>query len=158
MPTGVLMGESTMPNLPPELELFSSLMDAQPEPVRAAFHYCLTLVMVESGKTRLVETRAGDSPDCMFETVVGKTLSLPRPAISREEEQDLIATLQQIINEEDRPWRLRASAMTEYRQDILLLILAAPVLGGLAALTREWSAAAAGGAVALYFSWQFWRN
>jgi hypothetical protein len=49
--------------------------------------------------------------------------------------------------------------MTEYRQDMPLLILAATVLGGLAALTGEWSAAAAaGGAVALYFSWQFWRN
>ena len=29
--------------------------------MRAAFHYCLALVMVESGKARLVETRLGKS-------------------------------------------------------------------------------------------------
>jgi hypothetical protein len=38
-----------MTNLPPELAAFASLADAQPEPVRAAFQYCLALAMVESG-------------------------------------------------------------------------------------------------------------
>jgi hypothetical protein len=31
----------------------------QPEPVRAAFHYCLALMMVEAGKARLIETLPG---------------------------------------------------------------------------------------------------
>jgi hypothetical protein len=70
--------------------------------VRAAFHYCLALVMVESGKARLIETRPGDSPVCVFETMAGDTLTLVKPAISWEEEQDLIATLRQIVNEEGR--------------------------------------------------------
>jgi len=46
-----------MPDLPPEIAAFTSLLDAQSKPVRAAFHYCLALVMVESGKARLIETR-----------------------------------------------------------------------------------------------------
>ncbi len=32
-----------MTNLPAELAAFASLLDAQPEPVRAAFAYCLAL-------------------------------------------------------------------------------------------------------------------
>jgi hypothetical protein len=90
-----------MPDLPPELELFSSLADAQPAPVRAALHYCLAVVMVEAGKARVVETLPGDtSPICVYETMAGDTFSLVKPAISQEEEEDLIATLRQIINEE----------------------------------------------------------
>jgi hypothetical protein len=76
---------NSVTNLPPELELFSSLMDAQREPVRAALHYCLSLVMVESGNARLIETRPGDaSPICVFETVAGDTFSLAKPAISQK--------------------------------------------------------------------------
>lgn len=57
--------------------------------------------MVETGKARLIETHPGDaSPICVFEMVAGNTLSLAKPAISREEEQDLIASLRQIIDEE----------------------------------------------------------
>jgi hypothetical protein len=82
-----------MTDLPPELELFSSLADAQPAPVRAALHCCLALVMVESGNARVVETLPGDtSPICVFETMAGDTFSLAKPTISREEEQDLIAS------------------------------------------------------------------
>jgi hypothetical protein len=90
-----------MPDLPPELEMFSSLMDAQPEPARAAFHYSLALVMVEAGKGRLVETLPGDtSPVCVLETIAGDTFSLTKPAISREEERDLVASLRQMLDEE----------------------------------------------------------
>jgi hypothetical protein len=41
-----------MTNLPPELAAFASVVDAQPEPVRAAFQYCLALAMVEARFTR----------------------------------------------------------------------------------------------------------
>jgi hypothetical protein len=63
-----------MTDLPPELAAFASVLDAQPEPVRAAFAYCLALAMVQGGKARLVETRPGDaSPVCVFETAAGDT-------------------------------------------------------------------------------------
>jgi hypothetical protein len=48
-------------NLPPELSTFAALLDAQPEPVRAAFNYCLALMMVEAGKAHLVETPPGET-------------------------------------------------------------------------------------------------
>ncbi len=47
-------------DLPPDLSAFAQLLDAQPEPVRSAFHYCLALLMVEAGKARLIETRPGE--------------------------------------------------------------------------------------------------
>jgi hypothetical protein len=56
-----------MTDLAPELEMFSSLMDAQPAPVRATLHDCLALVMVESGKARPKESGGGLTPsflDC----------------------------------------------------------------------------------------------
>jgi hypothetical protein len=40
------------------------------------------------------------SPVCVSETVAGDTFSLAKPAISREEERDLIASLRQILSEE----------------------------------------------------------
>jgi hypothetical protein len=49
-----------MTTLPPELAAFSYLLDAQPAPVRDAFHYCLCLLMVEAGKMRLVEKVPGE--------------------------------------------------------------------------------------------------
>jgi hypothetical protein len=90
-----------MTNLPPEIPIFTSLVDAQPEPVRAALHYCLALVMVETGVARLVETLPGDTaPICVFETVTGETFCLAKAAIGRQEEEELIATLRQLFDEE----------------------------------------------------------
>jgi len=45
-----------MSNLPPELQKFAAILDAQPGLIQAAFQYALCLLMVESGKMRLVET------------------------------------------------------------------------------------------------------
>ena len=41
-----------MTDLPPDLAAFASLLDAQPEPARAAFAYCLAVAMVQDGKAR----------------------------------------------------------------------------------------------------------
>jgi hypothetical protein len=70
-------------DLPPELAAFSSLLDAQPAPVRAMFNYCLAMVV--AGKARLVETVPGENgPVCTFETAAGERLSLTRPLTSEE--------------------------------------------------------------------------
>ncbi len=90
-----------MTDLPPDLAAFASLLDAQPEPARAAFAYCLALAMVLDGKARLVETRPGDSsPVCVFETVAGDTFSIARPRITKEQEAALIDTIRDILEEE----------------------------------------------------------
>ena len=76
-----------MTDLPPDLAAFAPLLDAQPEPARAAFAYCLALAMVQDGKAHLVETRPGDaSPVCVFDTVSGDTFTVAKPRITKEQE------------------------------------------------------------------------
>jgi hypothetical protein len=56
-----------MPDIPTSLATFAALLDAQPEPVRQAFNYCLALMMVEAGKARLIETLPGEAGQvCVF--------------------------------------------------------------------------------------------
>ncbi len=79
---------------------FACLLDAQPEPARAAFAYCLAVAMVQAGKARLVETRAGDaSAVCVFETVAGDTFSMAKPRITKEQEAALIDAIRHILEE-----------------------------------------------------------
>ncbi len=90
-----------MPTLPPELAAFSYLLDAQPAPVRDAFHYCLCLLMVEAGKMRLVEKVPGEDGEiCVFETVARVKFSVTRPALSRDQEAALIDVLREILKDE----------------------------------------------------------
>jgi hypothetical protein len=88
-------------NLPPELSAFSALLDAQPEPIRAAFNYCLALMMVEAGKARLIETLPGEAGQvCVFETIAGEQFSLARPALSPEAEAEVRQIVREILEEE----------------------------------------------------------
>ena len=90
-----------MTTLPPELAAFSYLLDAQPAPVRDAFHYCLCLLMVEAGKMRLVDKIPSESGVVyVFHTTVGDRFSVTRPALSREQEAALIDVLREILREE----------------------------------------------------------
>jgi len=90
-----------MPTLPPELAAFSYLLDAQPAPMRAAFHYCLCVLMVEAGVMRLVEKVPGENGEiCVFETVAWERFSVTRPALSRDQEAALIDVLREILKEE----------------------------------------------------------
>ena len=85
-----------MSTLPPELAAFSYLLDAQPAPVRDAFHYCLCLLMVEAGKMRL-----GESGEiCVLETVAWHKFSVVKPALSRDQEAALIDVLREILKDE----------------------------------------------------------
>jgi hypothetical protein len=70
-----------MTDLLPDLAAFAQLLDAQPEPVRGVFNYCLALMMVEAGKARLIETRPGEAGTiCVFESSAGERFSLARLA------------------------------------------------------------------------------
>ena len=91
-----------MTSLTPELAAFSYLLDAQPAPVRDAFHYCLCLLMVEAGKMRLVEKVPGENGEiCVFETVARVKYSVTRPALSRDQEAALIDVLREILKDEE---------------------------------------------------------
>ena len=90
-----------MTTLPPELEGFAALLDAQPGPAREAFQYCLCLMLVEAGKMKLADTHPGDSsPIRVFETVAGETFSIPRPPITEEQEDQIILVLRDILEDE----------------------------------------------------------
>jgi hypothetical protein len=92
-----------MTDLPPELSALSSLIDAQPAPVREAFRYCLALVMVEAGKAYLVAVEPGEAGAvCTFETITGEQFSLGRPAISKGVEAAVREMLREIFDEEGR--------------------------------------------------------
>jgi hypothetical protein len=90
-----------MSNLPPELQQFAALLDAQPGPVQVAFQYAMCLLMVESGKMRLVETVPGENgPYCVFETIAGDTFSVTKPPIDKEAEAALVEQLRAILDDE----------------------------------------------------------
>jgi hypothetical protein len=89
-----------MSNLPPDFSAIASLLDAQPEPVRAMFHYCLALAMVEAGKARLVGQEPGEAGAvCTFETATGEQLSLARPAMTAEMEAEVREMLRETLGE-----------------------------------------------------------
>jgi hypothetical protein len=90
-----------MTTLPPELAAFSDLLDAQPAPVRDAFQYCLCVLMAQAGVMRLVEKVPGENGVvCVFATTSGDHFGVTRPAMSREQEAELIDTLRDILEDE----------------------------------------------------------
>jgi hypothetical protein len=83
-----------------DFSAFSSLLDAQPEPVRTMFQYCLALAMVEMGKGRLAGKIPGESgPICTFETAEGEMFCLERPPMSEEQEERVIEELRKILRD-----------------------------------------------------------
>jgi hypothetical protein len=92
-----------MSALPPELAAFSYLVDAQPAPVRDAFHYSLCVLMVEAGKMRLVEKVPGEHGEiCAFETIARVKFSVTRPVLSRDQEAALLDVLREILKDEGK--------------------------------------------------------
>ncbi len=90
-------------DLPPELSVLASLVDAQPAPVREAFRYCLALAMVEAGKACLVAAEPGEAGAvCTFETVAGEQFSLARPAMSKKVETEVKEMLREILSKEGK--------------------------------------------------------
>ena len=90
-----------MTALPPELAAFSDLLDAQPAPVRDVFTYCLCLLMVESGKMRLVgKVRSENEVACVFATARGDHFGVVEPKISEATKVALIDVLREILREE----------------------------------------------------------
>jgi hypothetical protein len=90
-----------MTELPPELVGFATFLDAQQQSVREIFQYCLCLMMVETGKMRLVETVPGETAAiCVFESSAGETFSVTRPPMSQEEEAEVIVVLREILDDE----------------------------------------------------------
>jgi hypothetical protein len=86
--------------VPPNFIQLTSLFDAQPGLKQALFHYCLAQVLVEAGKAKLVHTTPGDlGPVCTFETATGARVSLAKPPLSVEQEEEVKQLVRRIIEE-----------------------------------------------------------
>jgi len=93
--------ENNTNSLPPEFEMLSMLIDGQAPPVREAFQYCLCLMLVETGRMKLIGAIPGDSNQLyLFETAVGEQFSIPRPPLSPEDEVGLMEVLREILEDE----------------------------------------------------------
>jgi hypothetical protein len=93
---------TNMSNLPLELQQFAAILDAQPGPVQVAFQYAMCLLMVESGKMRLVETIPGESgPYCIFETIAGDRFSVAKPPMDKETEAGWVEQLKAILEDDE---------------------------------------------------------
>jgi len=90
-----------MDDLTPEIQMIGAYVDAQPQTVREAFQYCLALMMVESGKAKLVETIPGDEGTiCHFETVAGDSFAIKRPVMSQNQEAEILEAINEILRDE----------------------------------------------------------
>ena len=91
------MGE----DLPPEMQAFARLIDAQPPAVQEAFQFCLAIAIQEAGKLELVGvTQVGGRTHYAFRSITGDVFTVVRPEISKEVERELREELREILQEE----------------------------------------------------------
>lgn len=71
--------------IPPELEMFSRIVDGQPPDVRELFQYALTMLLVEDGKAEIVEQHTIDAREHLtLRTVAGDSFAIVKPFVSEE--------------------------------------------------------------------------
>lgn len=72
-------------DLPPELQAFASLLDAQPPEVQEALQFLPATAMHEAGKCELLSVaEVGDRVYCSFRSAGGKVFSIIRPDNNRD--------------------------------------------------------------------------
>ncbi len=88
-------------SLPPELQAFAAVLDAQPGQVQINFQYVLAMLMVEDDKAQLIKTEPGENGAyCTFRTIAGDTFTVLKPPLSMVQETEMVETLRQILTEE----------------------------------------------------------
>jgi hypothetical protein len=85
--------------IPPELEMFSRLVDGQPPDVRELFQYALTMLMVEDGKAEIVEQHTLDAREHLtLRTVGGDSFTIIKPFVSEELLAKMRTTAREILD------------------------------------------------------------
>lgn len=93
--------KNTTADLPPKLQAFASLLDAQSPDVQEAFQFLLATAMQEAGKFELVNVAAVDGRwHYTFKSSAGEVFSVVRPEMSKETERKVRGELQEILGEE----------------------------------------------------------
>ena len=87
-----------MADLPPEMDLFGALLEAQPNHIQEVFKYCACRAMVEAGLVRVIKTTPGEcGPVLVIELTSGNRLRIARPPISEKDEAVIVEQLRNVI-------------------------------------------------------------
>jgi len=92
--------KNTTDNLPPNLQSFASLLDAQPPDVQEPFQFLLATAMHEAGKFELLNVAEVDGRWHYTFSGAGKVFSVVRPAMDKETEKRVREEVRQILAEE----------------------------------------------------------
>jgi len=74
-------------NLPPKLQAFASLLDAQPPDVQRAFQFLIAAAMHEAGKFQLLNVAEVDGRWHYTFSGAGEVFSVVRPEMDKEMER-----------------------------------------------------------------------
>ncbi len=86
-----------------EVEALRHLADTQPPIVRDVFHWALAMVMVETGRGRIVEQHTTDRREhCTFASPEGDAVSLLKPDVSEAVLDQMMAAVRATVEEEFR--------------------------------------------------------
>jgi len=93
--------KNTTTDLPPELQAFASLLDAQPPRVQEAFQFLLATAMHEAGKFELLNVaEVDDQRHYVFKSTAGEVFSLVRPEMSKEMQRKVRREVREILRED----------------------------------------------------------
>jgi len=86
--------------LPPNLQSFASLLDAQPLGVQEGFQFLLATAMHEAGKFELLNVAEVDGRWCYtFRSTAGDVFSVVRPEMDKETERQVRQMVREILAE-----------------------------------------------------------
>ena len=92
--------KNTTTTLPPKLQAFASLLDAQPPEAQEAFQFLLATAMHEAGKFELVSAAEVDGRWHYTFSRAGEVFSVVRPEMSKETERRVRGMVREILVEE----------------------------------------------------------
>jgi hypothetical protein len=88
--------------IPPELEMFSRIVDGQSPDVRELFQYALTMLLVEDGKAEVIARHTIDLREHLtLRTSAGDVFTITKPDVSEELLGKMRALAREIL-EQDR--------------------------------------------------------
>ena len=92
--------KNTTTTLPPKLQAFASLLDAQPPEAQEAFQFLLATAMHEAGKFELLNVAEVDGRWHYTFSGAGEVFSVVRPEMSKETERRVRGMVREILVEE----------------------------------------------------------
>jgi len=92
--------KNTTSDLPPKLQAFASLLDAQPTDVQEAFQFVLATAMHEAGKFELLNVGEVDGRWHYTFSGAGEVFSVVRPEMTKEMDKKVREEVREMLGEE----------------------------------------------------------